>query len=73
MSRRMMLFPTQVSLHFLYGDGDFTASINQFDQILSAAGIDYTGIWNVQGYGNTDQQIPYTAMWNTAQLECSGK
>lgn len=61
--------PDQVSLHFLYADGDLTTSINQFDQILSDAGIEYTGIWNVQEYGHPDQQIPSTAVWNIAQLE----
>lgn len=61
--------PDQISLHFLYGDGDLTISTTQFTQILSDAGINYTGVWNVQEYGNPDQQIPSTAVWNIAQLE----
>ena len=61
--------PDQVSLHVLYGDGDLTTSINQYSQLLSDAGINYTGVWNVQGYGHPDQQVPSTAVWNIAQLE----
>jgi hypothetical protein len=61
--------PDEISLHFLYGDGDLTTSINLFQSILENAGINYSGVWNVQEYGNPDQQIPSTAVWNFAQLE----
>lgn len=58
-----------VSLHFLYPDGDLTISTTQMSQILSDAGINYEGVWNIQEYGSPDQQIPSGAAWNIAQLE----
>lgn len=61
--------PDMISLHFLYADGDLQTSISQYLNILSAAGINYQGTWNVQEYGNIDQQFPSTCVWNIAQLE----
>lgn len=61
--------PDLMSLHFLYPNGDLELSINTWQGILSAAGVDYAGVWNVQEYGNPDQLYPSGAAWNIAQLE----
>ncbi|KAK7436398.1 hypothetical protein Landi51_12575 [Colletotrichum acutatum] len=61
--------PDQISLHFLYGNGDLTTSLNSYRQYLNAAGVDFQGIWNVQEYGHPDQQVPSGLIWNIGQLE----
>ncbi|GME65220.1 glycoside hydrolase superfamily [Neofusicoccum parvum] len=62
--------PTQFSMHFLEASGSLAASIDAFQSYLSAAGIaPYGGPWNVNEYGNIDQQVPSTAAWSIAQLE----
>ncbi|KAK1638544.1 hypothetical protein BDP81DRAFT_372061 [Colletotrichum phormii] len=61
--------PDQISLHFLYGNGDLTTSINSYRQYLNVAGVDFQGTWNVQEYGHPDQQVPSGLIWNIGQLE----
>lgn len=61
--------PDMISVHFLYDTGDLNLSLTQYSEILGAAGINYEGTWNIQEYGNVDQQIPSTCAWNMAQLE----
>ncbi|EXF74195.1 hypothetical protein COL5a_001829 [Colletotrichum fioriniae] len=61
--------PDQISLHFLYGNGDLTTSLDSYRQYLNAAGVDFQGIWNVQEYGHPDQQVPSGLIWNIGQLE----
>lgn len=56
-------------MHFLYPNGDLGTSINSFNSYLSAAGITYKGIWNINEYGAPSQLVPSGAAWNIAQLE----
>lgn len=58
-----------MSLHFLYPNGDLELSINTWQDILAASGVNYNGVWNVQEYGSPDQLYPSGAAWNIAQLE----
>jgi hypothetical protein len=61
--------PDMISMHFLYGNGDLGTSIASFKSFLSAAGITYTGTWNINVYCNPDLLFPSGAAWNIAQLE----
>lgn len=58
-----------MSLHFLYLNGNLELSTTTWQDILSTAGINYQGTWNVQEYGNPNQLYPSGAAWNIAQLE----
>ncbi|KXH65650.1 hypothetical protein CSAL01_09468 [Colletotrichum salicis] len=59
----------QISLHFPYGNGDLTTSLNNYRQYLNLAGVDFQGTWNSQEYGHPDQPVPSGLMWNIGQLE----